>query len=113
MTIRNGTCWMFDFYKFFYPIYQTIFVGFLPPTLMSVFGILTMRTLQQRHAASTHVKQKDRDLMRMLAAEIGINVFTSITFSGNLLYGTATFYVTGKSALRVEIEGLSISYPNF
>jgi hypothetical protein len=104
MDIRGGTCWMFDFYKFFYPIYQCTVVGTVPPVLMSVFGFLTVRSLHQRHAASTQVRQKDRDLMRMLIAEIMINVFTSIPFSANLLYGTATFYVVGKSAERVEIE---------
>ena len=71
---------------------------------MSVFGFLTVRSLHQRHAASTHVRQKDRDLMRMLIAEIIINVFTSIPFSANLLYGAATFFVVDKSAERVEIE---------
>ena len=104
MDIRNGVCWMFDFYKFFYPIYQCTLVGFLPPVLMSVFGILTVRTLRQRHAANEHIRQKDRDLMRMLIAEIIINIVTSIPFSANLLYGTATFYVVGKSVERVEIE---------
>jgi hypothetical protein len=104
MDIRGGVCWMFDFYKFFYPIYQTIFVGTLPPILMSVFGFLTIRSLHQRHTATTHVRQKDRDLMRMLIAEIIINIFTSIPFSANLLYGTATFFVVGKSAVRIEIE---------
>jgi hypothetical protein len=104
MDIRGGICWMFDFYKFFYPIYQFILVGIIPPVLMSVFGFLTVRSLHQRHAANTHVRQKDHDLMRMLIAEIMINIFTSIPFSANLLYGTATFYVVNKSAVRVEIE---------
>ena len=104
MDIRGGICGMFDFYKFFYPIYQCILVGTLPPILMSVFGFLTVRSLQQRHGAGTQVRRKDNDLMRMLIAEIMINVFTSIPFSANLLYGTATFYVVGKSAQRVEIE---------
>ncbi len=104
MTIRGNTCGMFDFYKFFYPIYQTILVGILPPALMAVFGILTVRTLNQRHTKNTHIRQKDRDLMRMLFAEIVINISTSITFSGNLLYGTATFFVVSKSPLRIEIE---------
>ena len=104
MTIRNSTCWMFDSYKFFYPIYQTTVVRILPPVLMTVFGILTVRTRHQRRTENIHVRQKDRDLMRMLITEIFINVSTSITFSGNLLYGTATFFVMDKSPLRIEIE---------
>ena len=104
MDIRDGACTLFDFYKLFYSVYQVIFVSFLPPFLMSVFGFLTVRSLHQRHAANTHASQKDRDLMRMLVAEIMINIITSIPFSANLLYGTATFYVVGKSAVRLEIE---------
>ncbi len=104
MDIRNGVCGMFDFYKFFYAIYQTIFVGILPPVLMSIFGFLTVRTLHQRHAANIHVRQKDHDLMRMLIAEIIINIFTSIPYSANLVYGAATFFVVNKSTLRIEIE---------
>jgi hypothetical protein len=40
----------------------------------------------------------------MLIAEIMINIFTSIPYSAYLVYGTATFYVVGKSAERLEIE---------
>jgi hypothetical protein len=105
MTIHGDVCSMFDFYKFFYPIYQTIVAGILPPILMSTFGFLTVRTLRQRHASNIQVKRKDRDLMRMLVAEVMINVVASIPYSGNLLYGTATFFVVNKSASRLEMEG--------
>ena len=45
---------------------------------MSVFGFLTVRTLHQRRVSNTPIKQRDHDLMRMLIAEIVINIFTSI-----------------------------------
>jgi hypothetical protein len=109
MDIRDGVCGMFGFYEFFYPIYQCILVGILPPVLMSILSFLTIRSLHQRHGDRVHIKQKDRDLMRMLLAEIITNILTSIPFSANLLYGTATFYVVGKSIRRVEIE----SFCNF
>jgi hypothetical protein len=109
MDIRSGVCWMFDFYKFFYPIYQCILVGILPPVLMSVFGYLTVQSLRQRHGTQAHIQEKDRDLMRMLVAEIMVNIFTSIPFSAYLIYSTATFFVVGKSAQRLEIE----SFINF
>jgi hypothetical protein len=105
MTIRNGVCSMFDFYKFFYPIYQTIVVSIMPLVLMCVFSCLTIQTLHQRSISNVHVRQNDRDLMRMLVAEIMINAFTSIPYSCNLLYGTATIFVVNKSASRREIEG--------
>jgi hypothetical protein len=50
------------------------------------------------------VRQKDHDLMRMLIAEIIINIFTLIPYSANLVYGAATFFVVNKSILRIEIE---------
>jgi hypothetical protein len=104
MDIRDGVCWMFDFYKFFYPIYQCIIIGTIPPMLMGLFGFLTFRSLQQRHVTTTNVRQKDHDLMRMLIAEIMINIFTSIPYSIDLLYGIAAIFVSNKSPVRVEIE---------
>jgi len=104
MTIRDGVCWMFDFYRFFYPIYQTILVGLLPPSLMSIFGYFTMRTLYQRRTRRVIPRRRDSDLMKMLIAEVIINILTSITFSANLLYNTATIYVMNKGQTRVEIE---------
>ena len=105
MDIRSSVCGMFDFYRIFYPCYQFILVGFLPPVLMCVFGYLTVRSLRQRHGANpVHVKQKDRDLMRMLIAEILINVITSIPFSANLIYSASTSAIANKSAERREIE---------
>jgi hypothetical protein len=71
---------------------------------MSVFGYLTARSLRQRHAANEHIRRKDNDLMRMLIAEIMINIFTSIPYSAYLLYGAVTFNVVNKSAERIEIE---------
>ncbi len=102
--IRGGVCGMFGLNKLIYAIYQSISVGILPPVLMSVFGYLTVRSLRQRHAANEHIRQKDNDLMRMLVAEIMINIFTSIPFSAYLLYGAVTINVVGKSAERIEIE---------
>jgi hypothetical protein len=102
--IRSGVCGMFGLNKLLYAIYQSIFVGTLPPVLMSIFGYLTARTLRQRHAANEHIKQKDNDLMRMLIAEIIINIFTSIPYSAYLVYGAVTINVVGKSAERIEIE---------
>jgi len=42
--------------------------------------------------------------MRMLVAEIIINIFTSIPYSAYLVYGAVTVNVVGKSTERVEIE---------
>jgi len=113
MNIRGGICGMFDYYKLFYSVYQIILVGLLPPVLMSTFSFLTVRGLRQRHADMVHVRRKDRDLMRMLIAEVLINIFTSIPYSANLVYGAATFFVVGKSAERLEIESFITFFSQF
>jgi hypothetical protein len=104
MEIRNDVCSSFGTYKFFYATYQCIVIGIVPPTLMSIFGFLTIRSLGQLHSNQTNVRKKDRDLMRMLVAEIMINVATSIPYSANLLYSAATFFVVNKSAQHLEID---------
>ncbi len=104
MDLRGNVCDMFGVYKFFYPIYQLILVSLIPPILMGVFGFLAVRSIHQRQATLARVKQSDRDLMRMLVSQIIIHYFSSLPYSANLLYGTATFYVVNKSPQRVEIE---------
>lgn len=104
MEIRNGVCWMFGLVRFYYSIYQLITVGIIPPTLMSIFGFLSLRSLRQLHSSNEHGRRRDYDLMRMLIAEIIINVTTSIPYSINIIYGAATANITDKSADRLEIE---------
>jgi hypothetical protein len=109
IDLRGNVCGTFGFYKFFYPIYQLILISVIPPILMGVFGFLAVRNSHQRQAAHVRVKRRDRDLMRMLVAQIIIYITSSVPYSAYLLYGTATFYVVNKSDQRVEIE----SFLNF
>jgi len=104
MEIRNGVCSSLGTYQFFYAIYQCIVIGIIPPTLMSIFSFHIVRNLSQLHANQTNVRRKDRDLMRMLVAEIMINVATSIPYSADLLYSAATSFVVDKSAEQLEID---------
>jgi hypothetical protein len=104
MTIKGGVCGMFGSYKLIYTIYQITLVGILPPVLMCIFSTLTIRSLHRRHGDQIRAKQRDRDFMRMIVAEVMINIFTSIPYSANLVYGVITNNVAGKSAQRLEIE---------
>jgi hypothetical protein len=114
MDIRNGVCGMFGSYKFIYAIYQITSVAILPPVLMSIFSILTIRSLHQRHSIQARPRKRDRYLMRMVIAEVIVNIFTSIPFSINLAYGAATYYVVNKSPRRLEIESfISFLYSLF
>jgi hypothetical protein len=104
MQIRNGVCGMDAVYKFIYAIYQLTLAGLLPPALMSIFSLLTIHSLHQRHANQERAKRRDRDLIRMVFAQVIVNISTCIPYSINLLYGAITYYVAGKSAQRLEIE---------
>jgi len=71
---------------------------------MGVFGFLAVRSIHQRQATHVRVKRTDRDLMRMLVAQIIVNITSSVPYSADLLYGTATFDVVNKSIERIQIE---------
>lgn len=104
MEIRNGVCGMFGVYKLIYAIYQITLVGLLPPVLMCIFSMLTIYNLHQQHCAQRHGVRRDRYLMRMLIAEVLVNIVTSIPYSANLIYGAATYGTGDKSPARLEIE---------
>jgi hypothetical protein len=71
---------------------------------MGVFGFLAVRSIHKRQATVARVTRSDRDLMRMLISQIIIHYFSSLPYSADLLYGTATFYVVNKSPERLAIE---------
>ena len=111
--LREGICGITGLYRLIYAIYQTMFVGILPPTLMITFSALTIHRLHQRHETQTRAKQRDRHLMRMVIAEVVVNVITSIPFSLNLVYGGITYHVVDKSARRLEIETFLSFFTHF
>lgn len=103
--LRNGVCGMYGAYKFVYAIYQNITLGLTPPILMTIFGVVTMRSLRHRHENfQVRTRQRDRHLATMVAAEVIITVLTTIPFSINLLYNAVTSYETNKSTERQAIE---------
>jgi hypothetical protein len=104
MDLRGGVCEIIGSYKLVYAIYQITLVGIFPPVLMIIFSALTIRRLHQRHERHTRAKQRDRNLLRMVIAEVLINVITSIPFSLNLVYGGIGHDDADKSARRLEIE---------
>jgi hypothetical protein len=104
MEIRGGVCGMFGSYKLIYAIYQISLAGILPPVLMIVFSILTIRSRHHPHVNQVRARQKDRDFMRMVVAEAMVNILTAIPYASNLVYGVATYYVVDKSVQRLEIE---------
>ncbi|CAF1437990.1 unnamed protein product [Adineta steineri] len=111
--IKGSVCGTFGLYKTIYSVYQFISVVILPLTLMSIFSILTVRSLRQRNANQTHARQRDRDFMRMVMAEIIAHISTSIIYSGGLIYSALTTYVGQSSAQEVEIEAFILFLTQF
>jgi uncharacterized membrane protein len=111
--IRNGVCGTVGLYKFIFAIYQITMVGVLPPLLMSIFSILTLRNLRHWHGLQRRLRKKDRYLLRMVMAEVIANVTISIPFSVNLVYTAATFYNVDKSLQQLEIEGFATFLTQF
>lgn len=104
MDIHNGVCILPGFYRFFYGIYQCIMIAVIPSILMSIFGYMAVRNLHRIRATQRHFRRRDTELMRMVIAEVLIHITTAIPFSANLLYNAATFTVTNKTALQLEIN---------
>ena len=104
MDIRSGVCGMFGLYKLIYSFYQITVNAIVPPVLMIIFSALTIRSLHRRHGNQVNARQRDRDFMRMVIAEVMVNILTSLPSSANLVYGVVTYNVTDKSTQRLEIE---------
>ncbi|CAF1291103.1 unnamed protein product, partial [Adineta ricciae] len=103
--INSGVCTMTGLYKLVYAIYQIMVVSIIPPSLMSIFSILTVRSLYQRHS-TTQVSDRKRDhyMVRMVIIEVVVNVSISIPYSASLFYGALTSALKNKSLERMEIE---------
>ncbi|CAF3837689.1 unnamed protein product [Adineta steineri] len=104
MNINGNVCGRFGLYKLIYAIYQTIVISILPLILMSLFGIVTIRSLYQRHVNQVRAKQRDRDFMYMTIAEVIVHVVTSIPYSLYLIYNAVTYFTVIENSERDEIE---------
>lgn len=103
IQIQNNVCSQFGIYKLIYAIYQLFIIGIVPHVLMSVFSILAIISLRQRHNSQQRAKRRDRYLARMVVVEVVLNVLTSVPYSINLIYGAVT-YSTSKTSERIRIE---------
>ena len=116
-SIENGSCGNFDSTaSLIYTIYYLIFAGLLPPLLISAFTMLAMYQLRQlrrriqpladgadRSDSTNIIRKRDRDLMRMVFAEVIVYVISTMPFSIFLLYKFFTDN-TKKSRDRAQIE---------
>jgi hypothetical protein len=81
-TIKNGRCGYFDLYSTLNSIYVLIFVCFVPPVTMGIFGYLAFRNMKRLHThvqptetvkTSVVIHRHDRNLLVMvLGRSIGL-----------------------------------------
>ncbi|CAF1145530.1 unnamed protein product [Adineta steineri] len=115
VTISDGRCGPFGVYYVIYQVYSAVFLGLLPPILMSIFGFLAYRNMKKLHLRVRPVgnngddnnrrHRRDRDLLLMVLTEVVVYVLTAIPYPFVLLEVAVTNYMgVTKSVERVEIE---------
>ncbi|CAF2990296.1 unnamed protein product [Rotaria sp. Silwood2] len=99
-TIENGSCNIFDnVYSMIYAVYHMISAGIIPPSLIAIFTVLVIRNLKQvrtrvqpngRHTenikSTSFLRKRDRDLIKMIFAEVIFYVLNTMPFSIYLIY---------------------------
>jgi hypothetical protein len=115
-TIINGRCGRFGIYSTIYNAYIIIFVGLIPPIMMSIFAYLTYRNMRQmrvrvqpithnRIDANHSIRRLDRDLLIIVISEVLVYVITTTLFPVILLEILISQYViSNKSIQYLQIE---------
>jgi len=110
LTIKSGRCGVYGNYSLIYSIYSVFFAGFLSPTLMIIFGFLTIRSLHHIHSRVqsnmiriSQIHKKDYYLVVMLLIEVIVYFISTIPYPIHTLYMTVTRDII-KSSLRIQIE---------
>jgi hypothetical protein len=106
-TLIGNTCGMVAPYSLIWAIYTVIIPGILPPTGMTIFGLLAVRNRRQlqtrlntRRRASS---RRDYTLLIMLLSEVLVYVITTILFPIITVYKAVTSGEI-KSFERQQIE---------
>jgi len=110
-TIRSGSCIMPGIYNLIFSIYALIFAGIIPPVLMSIFSLITLRNLHSvririhvvNQQTNRVMRQRDFQLTRMLIAQVVVYVFTTTPYPLNALYEAITISMN-KSIDRQILE---------
>ncbi|CAF3136025.1 unnamed protein product [Rotaria sp. Silwood2] len=121
-TIINGQCGQFGIYSTIFTVYVIIFVGLIPPIILSLFGYLTYHNMRQRllriqsvvgnaiHANISIHRRRDRELLIIVIYEIFIYVITATPYPFILLEMMISRYmISNKSVQYLQIESFILS----
>jgi hypothetical protein len=116
--IHNGNCsFQGGIYGIFFSIYISIDSGILPPFLMLIFGLLTLKNIREskqklkpvtiisggRPVQNTEMLKKDLQISKMLFNQICVFIILNLMNPCYLLYQTITTNMI-KSPLRLTVE---------
>ena len=107
--IQSGYCIMPGIYSLIFSIYVVIFAGFIPPILMSVCSLITLRNLHSVHVRihTTNIqtnrvmRRRDFHLTRMLTAQVVVYILTTTPYPLNTLYAAITLSNTKNNDQQV------------
>ena len=77
----------------------------LPPILMVIFSVMTIRNVKSRNQTMTHQRRRDVQLVRILLIQVFIFVLFAIPVAIQKLYTSSTIFVT-KNSLTMAIDSL-------
>ena len=115
-AIINGQCILFGVYSTVFNFYMIIFIGIIPPGMLSIFGYLTYRHMKQMRArvqptvrntinGNISVRRQDRELLTIVLCEVLVYIITATPYPLILLETTISRYITqNKGVLYTQIE---------
>ncbi|CAF2571113.1 unnamed protein product [Rotaria sp. Silwood2] len=110
-TIINKRCGTFGTYSTIYTVYSIIFVGLIPPIILSIFGYSTYSHMRQIHLriqpigpnnrqGNITMRQRDRELLIIVIAEVFVYVVTTTPYPLILLEMMISPYVLSKKSVQ-------------
>jgi len=99
-------------YRTFLGFWHMVLSSLGPSFLMLLFGFLTLNNVRQRRqlvqgvGENRSIRRTDRQLLRMLAAQVLVIIISTLPFSIDQLYTSFTSSFT-KSTLRIAQENLA------
>lgn len=110
LMIIDGRCIGDTSYTTFYTVYSILFLGFIPSSILIIFGCLTRRNLRQLRRRVRPVGQnadngyhifqrRDRDLLVLVFVEVIVYIITAALFPGVFVEVTIRDYILPPKSL--------------
>ena len=117
-TIKSGRCGYFDLYSTLNSIYVLVFVCFIPPLIMAIFGYLAWQNFRRMHVriqpVAMGIHRHDRNYLAMLLAEVCVYLITMSLYPAIIFEVAITNSITPNKTLeQVYIENFILFIAQF